>query len=543
VVVACSNVSWLTVVCFACCAVACPAARTRHLTPSLIHLLHARSLPTVLPVFPRLQGRHRIEYLDGEVAWHDMDEEQWRRLTPGEYQQALEKYQQSSGSSGGAGGSGSGRSRRSVGSGWETGGSGGIASSPMCGSPAAGAAAAAEAPAAGGDAASGPAAPSAAEAPAAAVTAPAPPGGDPFLFLSNTEVVPEATLADVLRPPLRCQQQQHQHQKQAACRPRLPPPKFNQNAQQQEEKEPGWLQAQPAGSSGPPHAAQPAPTASAGAAASAQQQLGRKRRAPAGSSSPPPASGRAAETSAGSGADYLPGPQQQTAMRMQLPPCTQDAAGALFEMMHQRQPAAAGGSSAPPLQPTSRHNTAAAGAAAGGFVSASQLLRDGHGEEQPGQQGEQGCGSAVPPSAPAGSKRSSKVLQDPGLFDGSHSEAPSAAAAAAAGRAARLSSDELPPDQLRLPDLFKGATPTQGGWSPAASSPLVDFDLTGSPAAGEGQGAAAPRPGPGSSGGGGGSGGGVRRIAAAIMTNDLQDKVLALAARVGGAQLENTVTE
>ncbi|PRW56179.1 hypothetical protein C2E21_5041 [Chlorella sorokiniana] len=45
----------------------------------------------VLDVLP--EGKHRIEYLDGEVATQDLDEEQWRLLLQEEYDEAEAEYQ------------------------------------------------------------------------------------------------------------------------------------------------------------------------------------------------------------------------------------------------------------------------------------------------------------------------------------------------------------------------------------------------------------------------------------------------------------------
>lgn len=504
--------------------------------------------------------------MDGEVAWHDLDEEQWRLLSYREYQQAVQQYQQRSSSTQGSGGSSSPAS---------TEGSGRVSS----GSEGAGHV--------------GAAAPPAEKAPPAAAAAA---GADPYLFISNTEVQVDAAL-----PPGRPPGQQHQtHSVQQrplpARRPLAPPPKFHQAPQQPHKQlppppqhqhrelqqqlessqlhDPEWLQAaagKPAEQQQLPHSAAAAPAASA---AAIQQQFGRKRKLLPGEDGvlpdrlEAPVSTAAAAGGAGHAplADSQQGEQQEeghTAAATHHAPSTQDAAGALFEMLAGQQPiplaaAASGGAikgrGALPLQPTGRHNTAAPASAAATFVPASQLLVNG---QQPAACAAPPAPAAGMPAGPA-SRRSGKVLQDPGLFASDSEEvgigaAPVEAAPAAGGPAAaselgdvqqgghseqqEQEGEEEAPPALRVQDLFKGASPSQ---------PSLHGSPEASPA--EGQAAAGPAPAPAS-----GSGtsldapcqpaAGRRCWVIGGSNTEIQGQALRLQALLGGLDLEESVTE
>ncbi|KAL4457738.1 hypothetical protein ABPG75_012603 [Micractinium tetrahymenae] len=375
----------------------------------------------------------------------------------------------------------------------------------------------------------------------AAAAAPPPPAcADPYLFISNTEAVTAAALgADLLQAAAaRRQQQKQQHQAPrpvqplAGRRPVAPPPKFHQPLQQQpkhsrqpakQPQEPAWLQPRlAAAASG---LAQPAP----GSTAQQQQQFSRKRKgseqaAAAGATALLKA---AAEAASGGSGSRQPQHDAEMVVAEDEPLLgTQDAAGALFTMLQAQQPAAAGTAEPLPLRPTSRHNAAsaagaadtaaAAGAAAAGtpvgFVAASQLFE------------------GLPPMHTACTAQRSRqhALQDPGLF-GSSPGAPGCHDAAAAGAAAACED----PGQLRLPDLFKGATPSQPFWLPDSGAAVEDAGMAAGPeeaAAAQADECSAVSP------------VGVR-IVISNTTAEIQQKVLRLQQVLPGVELQEHVTE
>lgn len=125
------------------------------------------------------------------------------------------------------------------------------------------------------------------------------------------------------------------------------------------------------------------------------------------------------------------------------------------------------------------------------------------------------------------------TLQDPGLFDCSQGGSPgdAAAARAAAGQAGGSSED---PGQLRLPDLFKGATPSQPAWLPDTEAAEGDAEL----AAAEAEEAVAANPGDRCA---------VSPVRVCIVisntTAEIQQKVLRLQQLVPGVELQEHVTE
>lgn len=355
---------------------------------------------------------------------------------------------------------------------------------------------------------------------AAAAPAAAPGGTDRYLCVPDAELVPDTFFGPgLLRAMAPRKQQQLQQQVRgplpaqaaAACRPAPLPSRFPQAPHQRakqprqparQPQEPKRLEARPAtAASGAPRAA----PNSAAQPQQPQQQFSRKRKEPEESRGgglateqsvplirPAPAAVSVAD---GSGS----GQQQQGA---KLKPAdkepvlgTQDAAGALLTML-QARPAAAPAAEPLPLRPSSRHNAASAAETAGAqvaaavtaaaappidFVAASQLF------------------AGLPPAQAGFVAQRSRgpALQDPGLFDGSQGGLGSGAGAAAKGGSAAAAARTgtggslEDPCQLRLPDLFKGATPSQPVWLPDSAAAGRDAEL----AAAATEEAAAPEPG------------------------------------------------
>lgn len=385
--------------------------------------------------------------------------------------------------------------------------------------------------------------------------------GDPYLFVPNTEVAPDTAPAARLPPAAAHRKAQQEQQMQqhargplqvrapAARRTVAAPPRFHQTSQQHPEhlreaakqvQDPAWLQQRPASAAG--KAARHAPSGGV-QQQQEQQHFSRKRKGPEdGGSEQAAAVGgtalvRAAPAASAAAGNATGHCSEQLLLHAEMGPAgeeppldTQDAAGALFTMLQARQPA--GNAAVPrPLRPTSRHNAAqaagaarAAGAAAAvaasgtpvDFVAASQLF------------------DGLPPMQAACTAQHSRqpTLQDPGLFDSSRGGSPGDVAAApdAAARAGVGSED---PGQLRLPDLFKGATPSQPCWLPDNEAAEEGAELAaavGAAVAADPEGRTAVSP--------------VRVcIVISNTTAEIQQKVLRLQQLLPGVELQEHVTE